>query len=491
MNHHDSQREVDVLVIGAGFGGICAAIKLKKAGIDDLIVVDRAESVGGTWRDNHYPGAAVDISTLQYSLSFAPNNRWSRLYATQPELLDYINHVVDEFDLRRHLRLGVEITELAWDEDERRWLVSTSTGAGYCARIVVSATGILSLPTVPDIAGLRSFPGPAFHSAQWRHDVDLHDKSVAVVGSGASAVQFVPAVVDQTRAMTVFQRSPSWVYPRGDRLIEGRERWAHRHLPGFMRARRAARWFKNDLVQLGLQRNRKVVRESREAGLAHLRDSVPDPELRELLTPDYEPGCKRRVISDDWYPALQKPQTTVVKAGVDRIEGSTVIGTDETRVDADVIIFGTGFAATSFLTPMKIKGRRGHSLEEHWRSGASTHLGMTVTGFPNLFLVFGPNTGLGNNSALFMIECQAGYIAKAARFILNTPRRAIELKPDAERRSYEKLQRRFNGTVYTSGCHGWYQSEDGHVDTLWPATTAEYWLRTRLLDKRRYAVTEA
>ncbi len=482
MGTEHESRQVEVAVIGAGFGGICAAIRLKEAGVESLAIIDRGDDVGGTWRDNDYPGAAVDISTLQYSLSFVPNTEWSRLYATQAELLAYIRSVVDRFDLRRHLRLGVEVTEMAWDDVGRHWCISTSTGEVIQAGVVVSATGILSQPAIPAIPGLPTFPGDVFHSARWAHEVPLAGRRVAVVGSGASAIQFVPAIADEVGHLTVFQRSAPWVYPRGDRPITPRERWVHRHVPGAMRARRAVRWLRNDLVQWGLQRNGKLIRESRAAGLAHIDAQVHDLRLRELVVPDYEPGCKRRVISDDWYPALQRPNVDVVPAGVARIEGDTIVATDGTRVEADVIIFGTGFAATSFLAPMKVRGRDGLGLEEHWRDGAATHLGIAVSGFPNLFLVYGPNTGLGNNSALFMIECQARYIAGAVRHLRRYGARAMELRDDVEQESYLALQRRFAGTVYTSGCQGWYQSADGHVDTLWPSTTAEYWWRTRRFD---------
>ncbi|WP_176562249.1 flavin-containing monooxygenase [Mycolicibacterium palauense] len=478
--------ERDVLVIGAGFGGLCAAVKLAEAGVGNFLVLDKGETVGGTWRDNDYPGAAVDISTLQYSLSFEPGKDWSRIYATQPELLGYIRGIIEKRRLNGHFRFNTEVTGLTWDEEALCWDVAVDGRPAYRAQFVISATGILSSPRIPAIEGAESFPGPSFHSAHWGHEVDLRDKRVAVVGAGASAVQFVPAIVDDVASMTVYQRSAPWVYPRGDRLITGWERFAYRYIPGALRLRRWQRWVKNDIDQLVLERNGKGVETYRAAGLAHIQASIADPELRALVTPDYLPGCKRRVISDDWYPALQRPHVEVTKASPRRIGGTTIVDTDGVERDFDVLIYGTGFAATSFLGSVRVTGCDGEDLHRHWAAGASTHLGITVSGFPNFFLVFGPNTGLGNNSALVMIESQVRYIVAAVTYQRRRAIRALTVKPTVERHSYASVQLRFDGTVYTSGCAGWYQSPDGHVDTLWPGSTAEYWWKTRKFDRGSY-----
>lgn len=476
----------DVVVIGAGFGGLCTAVKLDEAGITDFVVLDKGETAGGTWRDNDYPGAAVDISTLQYSLSFEPGKDWSRIYATQGELLAYIHRIIDKRGLATHFRYSSEVSSLTWDEQALHWEVAVDGAVRYHARFVISATGILSTPQIPRIDGLDSFAGPWFHSARWAHDVDLRGKRVAVIGAGASAVQFVPAIVDDVVSMTVYQRSAPWVYPRGDRTIDGWERFAYRYLPGVLRARRWQRWLRNDIEQLVLERNGKGVEGYRAAGLAHIEASIADPQLRALVTPDYLPGCKRRVISDDWYPALQRSHVEVTKATPATITTSTVVDTDGVEREFDVIIFGTGFAATSFLHSVRVTGTGGAQLHDHWAAGASTHLGITVSGFPNFFIVFGPNTGLGNNSALVMIECQVRYIVAALKYQRGKSIPALTVKPTVERHSYASVQLRFDGTVYTSGCAGWYQSPDGHVDTLWPGSTAEYWWKTRKFDHVRY-----
>jgi cation diffusion facilitator CzcD-associated flavoprotein CzcO len=476
----------EVAIIGSGFGGMCAALRLHRAGIKDYVLLERGSDVGGTWRDNTYPGCAVDISTLQYSLSFEPKRNWTRLYATQQELFEYFTGLAAKYGVYAHAQFDSEVQELRFDEDHGRWHLSLSGGRAVCARFVINATGILSQPSIPAVPGVETFTGPVFHSAQWDHSADLVDKKVVAVGSGASAVQFVPAIAPHVKHLTVLQRTPPWVYPRSDRSFTLPERLAHRYIPGLQRVRRAIRWARNDIVQLGLERNSKLISQSKAAGEEFLARSVPDPDLRALLTPDYEPGCKRRIISDDWYPALQRANVTVARAGIAAIDSSGVTDTDGTHHEADAVIFGTGFRATDFLAPMKVFGRHGAELGDHWRGGARTHLGSTISGFPNLFLVYGPSAGLGNNSAVFMIECQVRYALAAIRHTRRRGLHTIEVRPEVERRSYTALQHRFKGTVYTSGCAGWYQSPDGHVDTLWPGTTAEFWLRTRWFNARQY-----
>jgi cation diffusion facilitator CzcD-associated flavoprotein CzcO len=397
-----------------------------------------------------------------------------------------MGRIIDERGLRNYFRFNREVTSLTWDDEALRWKVGVNGEVTCRARFVISATGILSTPRTPEIDGLTSFAGPVFHSARWAHDVDLRSKRVAVVGAGASAVQFVPAIVDDVAGMTVFQRSAPWVYPRGDRTIDGWERFAYRRIPGALRARRWHRWIKNDIDQIVLERNGKGVEAYRAAGLAHIEAAISDPALRAVVTPDYLPGCKRRVISDDWYPALQRPHVEVTKASPSRVTATSIADSDGVHRDFDVIVFGTGFAATHFLESIRVTGHAGADLHEHWDNGAATHLGITVSGFPNLFIVFGPNTGLGNNSALFMIECQVRYIMSALRYQRSAAVEALTVKPTVERHSYAHVQLRFDGTVYTSGCAGWYQSPDGHVDTLWPGSTAEYWWKTRRFDPNNY-----
>lgn len=480
----------DAAIIGSGIGGLCAAIRLKRAGLN-VVVFERAPEVGGTWRDNSYPGCAVDTSILSYSLSFDPNPGWSRLFAPWSELLSYLKGLAIKHDVRRHIRFNSTVTELRYDADGEYWNVSTSDGESVSASVVINACGLLSKPQIPAIPGLGTFQGPAFHTARWDHDVDLRRKRVAVVGTGASAAQVVPAIAGEVGHMLVFQRSAPWVFPRNDKVIGTRESMLYRILPFTLKARRWVRFWQNDRVQFGFERQDKTVESQKLAALAHLEAQIPDLELRSKATPDYAVGCKRRVMSDDYYPALGSSHVDLITERVAEVRAHSVVDGAGVEHEVDVIIFGTGFAATEFLSETKVFGLDGGELHEAWSNGARTHKSLTVSGFPNMFFINGPNTGIGAGSAAFVIECQVRYILGAFKHLRRTGAAAVNVRSEVQDASYEKLQRRLAGSVYGSGCEGWYQQgPGGRIDTVYPGPLTEYWLRTRRFDHRAYELRQ-
>jgi len=476
---------LDVVVIGAGFGGIGAGVALRRAGIERFTILEAAQAVGGTWRDNTYPGCACDIPSHLYSFSFAQNPGWSRSYPAQPEIEAYLERTTDAFGLRPWIRFGCEVAELRWDDERAVWRVLLTDGSELSGRAVISATGGLSRPALPAIPGLDRFAGAMFHSARWDHGHDLHGERVGVIGTGASAIQFVPEVAPLAERTTVFMRTPPWVLPRDDRPAPPWRQALYARVPLLQRLHRWRVYARQEMLALafvGRGRARAAVSARvAEAGRAHIAAHISDPDLRERLTPTYEPGCKRLLIANDWYPALARDDVDVVDTPIVGIEPEGVRTGDGRLHEVDTLVLGTGFTATEFLAPMRVVGRDGIDLDEHWRDGAATHLGIAVSGFPNLFLLVGPGTTLGHNSIVFMIEAQLRWVLAALgeSWRRSTP---LELRPEVERADYLEQQRRAAGTVWASGCDSWYRSADGRLDTVWPGTTVEYWWRTRRFD---------
>ncbi|HEY6793972.1 MAG TPA: NAD(P)/FAD-dependent oxidoreductase [Kineosporiaceae bacterium] len=482
-------RHVPVIVVGAGFAGIGAAVTLARAG-HEVLVLERAERVGGTWRDNHYPGCACDVQSSLYSFSFAPNPSWSRLYSTQPEILAYLEDVVRRFDLDPRIRCGVEVTGADWDETALVWRVETSAGP-FTADVLIGATGPLSRPKLPDLPGLESFGGLLMHSARWRDDVDLTGKRVAVVGTGASAIQIVPQVARKAAELIVFQRTPPWITPRGDRPVSQRRRERYARHPVTQKLARGILYTTRELLVLGMVHRPGLMRAVERLALAQLRRQVPDPGLRALLTPNYRAGCKRILPSDDYYPALCQDNVELIPSGVARLDPGAVIAGDGTRREVDAVILATGFEATEIALAHHVRGRDGHLLADVWRAeGMQALRGTTVHGFPNLFLLVGPNTGLGHTSMIHVIESQLAYVRDA----LDTMRRcglaALEPTDHAQRAWNARLQDRLRGSVWaTGGCASWYQDERGRITTLWPGTTLRLRRATRRVDLTEYRVT--
>ncbi|MCU1455737.1 MAG: putative flavin-binding monooxygenase [Acidimicrobiales bacterium] len=466
-----------VAIIGSGFGGIGMAIRLRQAGIDSFTIFEKAERIGGTWRDNTYPGAGCDVPSHLYSFSFVPKHDWSRKFPGQAEILEYLDDCVERFELRPHVRFGTEVTAATFDATAGCWQLDLADGSTHVADVLVAATGQLNRPHVPDIEGLDSFAGPSFHSARWDHDIDLTDRDVAVVGIGASAIQFVPEIAPKVRTLTLFQRSSNYVAPKPDKPISARTQWLFRNVDPLRRLYRAQIWLRFDAKFTWFRQGSRIGRLGErkfEQGLAPL---VSEELSRQALVPDYPLGCKRILISNDWYPTLLRPNVSVVTDGVDRVTPHGIVagGTERT---ADVIVFGTGFQTTSFLAPMVVTGLGGRDLHETWSDGAEAHLGMTVAGFPNLFLLYGPNTNLGHNSIIFMLERQIGYVLQCLRRLASERLAWIDVRPEAMARSNRRLQQELDRTVWAAGCHSWYKNPAGKITNNWSSYTWRYWLRT-------------
>jgi cation diffusion facilitator CzcD-associated flavoprotein CzcO len=476
---------VRIAIVGTGFAGLGLAIRLKEAGIEDFVLIERADDVGGTWQANTYPGCQCDVPSHLYSFSFAPNPGWSRTYSRQPEIWRYLRDLADRHDLHPHIRFGHELTAAAWDEEDARWSVETSRGA-WTAQVVIDATGPLSQPKAPAIRGLRRFEGTVFHSAHWDHDHDLTGERVAVIGTGASAIQFVPRIAGEVGQMHVFQRTAPWILPHTDRPTTRLERRLYRALPLWQKAVRAGVYLSRESYLLGFAKDQRLMVGAEKIALAHMRRQVSDPELRRKMTPPFRLGCKRVLLSNDWYPALTRPNVELVTEGISHIEGNAIVLADGTRREVDTIIFGTGFHVTDPPTAQLVRGRDGRTLAERMSAGIQAYLGATMSGLPNYFKLIGPNTGLGHNSMIFMIESQLRYVMDALRVMDEQQIAAFEVRPEAMAAYNAQVQAMMPGTVWMSGCASWYLDSMGRNTTVWPDFTWRFRHRTRRFDTRAY-----
>ncbi len=480
---------VRVAVIGSGFGGLGAAVRLRREGITDFVVLERADSVGGTWRDNSYPGCACDVPSHLYSFSFAPNPDWPRTFSGQKHIRAYLEHVADTFRLRPHIRLGHEVMSMTWDNGELHWTIETSQGS-WTADMVVSATGPLSDPKIPAVPGLDGFPGKVFHSARWDHDYDLTGKRVAMVGTGASAIQIVPSIQPKAAKLTLFQRTPPWVMPRMDRRITGAERWLHAKLPFTGAARRGLLWGIRELQVQAFTKRPNELGLVEALAKANMTKAVKDPALRAKLTPSYRIGCKRILLSSEYYPALTQPNVDVVASGLAEVRGSTLVAADGTETEVDAIVFGTGFRVTEMPIAERVVGADGITLAEAWKDGMESLRGATAAGFPNWMTVIGPNTGLGNSSMILMIESQLNYMADFLRQLnILGGRTALAPRASAVGAWNRRVQERMKRTVWsTGGCTSWYLDANGRNTTIWPGTTREFRQATREVDLAEYEI---
>lgn len=477
--------QLAAVIVGAGFSGLAAGIGLRRAGIRNFVILEKADRVGGTWRDNTYPGAACDIPSHLYSYSFEPNPRWQRAYGGQPEILAYLEHCATKYGLREHLVFDTAVTRCTYDEPSATWRVTTADGRGYTARALILGNGALHLPAIPELPGRATFAGTQMHSARWDHGHDLTGKRVAVIGTGASAIQFVPAIAERVQHLAVFQRTPAWVMPKPDRPISRREQWLLESVPGAHWLRRTGLYWLLESRVLGFAFAPRINELAERLVRRHLAKQVPDPVLRERLTPSYRLGCKRILISNDWYPALQRANVELVTDGITAIEPAGVRTADGRLHEADTIIYGTGFRVVDYIASMTITGKYGLDLGDVWRQSVRNYLGIHVSGFPNLFLLMGPNTGLGHNSMVFMIEAQARYAVDAIRAMHRHGLAALDVRPDVELAFRAEMTQRLKKTVWTSGCSSWYMAPDGDV-LLWPGFTFDYWRRTLRVDLRDY-----
>jgi cation diffusion facilitator CzcD-associated flavoprotein CzcO len=482
---------VRVAIVGTGFAGLGIAIRLAQCGVTDFLVLERAGDVGGTWRDNTYPGAACDVPSHLYSFSFAPNPTWTRSFSAQAEIHAYLRDCVDRFGIRPHLRFHTEVLAARWDDAAQHWHLQTTTGE-LTAQVLLGGMGALSEPSIPDLPGLADFTGTVFHSARWDHDHDLTGERVAVVGTGASAIQFVPQIAGTAAHVDVYQRTPAWVVPRLNRRFGPAERAVYRRFPAFQRLMRAAIYWSRESYVLGFTGAPSLMRLPRAVARRHLRRQVSDPRLREILTPDYTVGCKRVLISNDFYPAVARPDVDVVPHGVAEVRTRSIVDADGVERPADTIIFGTGFHVTDFPFGRRVRGREGRLLSDHGDGSMQAYRGTTVHGFPNLFLLTGPNTGLGHSSMVFMMEAQFAYILAALRHMARTGATSIEVRADAQERYNAALQERLRRTVWnTGGCSSWYLDAKGNNTTLWPDFTFRFRQQTRRLDVAAYQVRTA
>ncbi|MDY7227961.1 flavin-containing monooxygenase [Hyalangium rubrum] len=482
-------QEVDVVIVGAGISGLASAIYLKQAGIESFVLLEKGGEVGGTWRENTYPGAACDVPSHLYSFSFEPNPHWSHAFSPQAEILEYLKHCARKYGLLPHLRFHAQVNEAEFDEAQGKWTVRTRDGQRFRARALVLGNGALHLPAFPEIAGRERFQGTAFHSAQWRHDYDLTDKTVAVIGTGASAIQFVPQVAARARKLYLFQRNPPWILPRLDKAFSEARRRLFSRVPGLARLYRSALYWNLEWHAVAFLRKTWFTRLIEWVSRRHLEASVPDVALRARLTPRYRLGCKRVLVSDDYYPALNRPNVELVTEGIESIGPRGVRTRDGVEHEVDAIVYGTGFDVAHYLSPIRIVGREGRELNESWNGTPSTYLGITVSGFPNLFLLMGPNTGLGHNSMIFMIEAQARYAVQCIQALRSQDLRWLDVRPGVQAAFTESLREKMRETVWqTGGCRSWYQTPEGHNVTLWPGFTFDYWLRTRQVHLGDYTV---
>lgn len=480
-------RHLRIAIIGAGFGGLGMAVSLRRAGCSDVTIFEKGDDVGGVWRENTYPGAACDVPSHLYSFSFHRKADWTRRFAPQQEILDYLRDVADTYDLRRRIRFRTEVTAASYDDRAATWTLQLADGTTHTADVLVTACGQLSRPAYPDIPGQASFAGELFHSAEWDHGYDLTGRRVAVVGTGASAIQFVPEIAKRVAHLSLFQRQPAYVIRKPDYPYSARAERLFARVPAVQRVSRWRTYWGHEPRILAFVHLQPLMRLMRLRFTRHLHAAVTDPRLRDALTPRYPMGCKRILISNDYYPALVRENVDVVTDRIAEINRAGVRTVDGRQHDVDAIILGTGFTATEFLAPMRITGRDGRDLAEVWGDGAEAYLGVTVHGFPNLFLLYGPNTNLGHNSIIFMLEAQIRF-AQQLVDRLRAGAASVEVTAAAQRVFNDELQRRSRRTVWERGCTSWYKTASGRNTVNWPSSTLSFWWRTRAVDWDAFAV---
>lgn len=490
MMQAGSSEHVRVAIIGAGFGGLGAAIRLLEHGLDDFVLLERAGNVGGTWRDNTYPGCACDVESHLYSFSFAPNPDWSRRFSGHAEIQAYLERCARDHGVLPHVRPYHEVRQAAWDDGARRWRIETTRGT-YTAAVLVMAQGALSDPAMPCLPGIERFQGTVFHSARWNHEYDLAGRRVAVIGTGASAIQLVPRIQPLVERLVVFQRTPSWILRHHDRPIPAWQRWLLRRVPRLQRLVRGAIYARRELLLVAF-RHRALSRLARRAALRHLRRSVADPALRERLTPRYEVGCKRVLLSNDYLPALTRPNVALVTSAIAEVRERAIVDAAGVEHPADAIILATGFQPTTPPLAAHVRGRDGRTLAEAWEGSPKAHLGTTMAGFPNLFMLMGPNTGLGHTSVVYMLEAQIAHLMAVLRHMRRYAIAVVEPRAEAQAAFVAEVDRRMRGTVWVAGrCASWYLDATGRNSTIWPDFTWRFRRRVARLDVGEYVMLPA
>jgi cation diffusion facilitator CzcD-associated flavoprotein CzcO len=467
--------DLDVAIIGAGFSGLCMAIKLKESGYQSFKIFEKASDLGGTWRDNRYPGCACDVPSHLYSFSFEQNPDWSRSFSPQAEIWRYMKACAGKHGILPHMRFNAGVASALYDESAQLWRLRLKDGETVTARTVVSGIGALHLPAFPKLKGLESFAGRSFHSSEWDESYDLTGKRVAVIGTGASAVQIVPNIADKVATLALFQRTPSWILPRMDRAYADKTKNRFRNFPFLQRLLRNVIYWVLESRALGFISKPGILKPAEKMARDYIARTIPDPALRAKLTPDYAIGCKRILISDDFYPALARPNVELVTDAIKEVTPQGIVTEDGKLRELDAIVFATGFRATELLSEMPVTGRGGRKLADDWKDGAQAYYGIAVAGYPNFFMLLGPNTGLGHNSVIFMIEAQVRYVMDCLRWGAGE----VEVRADVQRDFNATIRAKMDRTVWKSGCRSWYLNADGSNSTIWPGFTVDYWWKTR------------
>ncbi len=476
-----------IVIVGAGFSGIGMAIRLKQRGIDDFAVLERAEDVGGTWRFNTYPGCTCDVPSHLYSFSFAPNPNWSQTYSPQAEIREYLGRCADRFGVRPHIRTDVDVRAAAWSEEDRRWEIETTAGP-FTAELLISGMGPLTEPKLPGVPGLETFEGEIMHSARWDHDYELAGKRVASIGTGASAIQYVPVVQEVVEKLYVFQRSAPWVMPHGNRAIHGIERTVFRRFPVVQKLIRGAVYASREVLVLGFAKDPRLMRLLEKLSRSHREKQISDPELRRKVAPDYALGCKRIIPSNRWYPALAQPNVELVTSALSGVGKHSVMDQEGVEREVDVIILGTGFHVADPPVAEQVRGRDGRLLSEVWNGRPKAYFGASVPDFPNLFLLLGPNTGLGHSSMVYMIESQIEHVLAAIEALDWRGAETIEVSPEAYHAFSDQVDSTMKGTVWATGCSSFYFDATGRNAVLWPDWTWRFRRRAGRFDDSAYAL---
>ena len=469
-----------IAIIGAGFGGLATAIQLLKRGIKDFVILEKATDVGGTWRENQYPGAACDVQSHMYSLSFAPKSDWTKRYAEAPEIFQYIQDLIQEYDLKKFIQFDTEVISTRFDEQAYAWEISIKNQSALRSQFLIFASGPLHIPQIPKIKGIEKFKGEVFHSSSWNHAYDLNGKRVASIGTGGSAIQYIPEIAPKTKQLYVFQRTAAWVIPRDERAYNALDKKLFAQYDWFRKLHRARLYWSNESRVVPIVKP-QMMRLGQKLAEAFIRFQVKDKEIAKKLTPDYTMGCKRILVSNRYFPTFNRKNVELVTDSIQEITENAIVTKDGQVREIDCLIYGTGFITDPriYLKDFKCYGENGIELKEAWKEGAESYYGISTKGFPNLFQLLGPNTVLGHNSVIFMIESQVNYILQLIEAVEKSKTKAIVVKDVVQEEFNRKIQEKFAGTVWQSGCVSWYQQEGGKNFSLWPSYTWKYWLETK------------
>ncbi len=489
--HVDGTRVVEMVIVGAGFGGLGMGIRLLQQGNSDFLIIEKGDEVGGTWRENHYPGAACDVQSHMYSFSFAPKTDWTRRYAGWEEIHQYMKETTDQYNLRQNILFNTEVIAASFDESNAQWLVQLNDGSSIKTRFFVMASGPLHVPQIPKMKGIEKFKGKVFHSAQWAHDYDLTGKAVASIGTGGSAIQYVPEIAKQVKQLQVYQRTPAWVIPRDERRYMELDKKLFKAVPFIRKLHRARLYWSNESRVVPMFAP-NLMKQGQKLAELFIRFQVKDKAVAQKLTPDYVMGCKRILISNRYYPTFNRPNVDLITDGIAEVKENSIVTKDGVERPVDCIIYGTGFVTDPriYMKNFSCTGLAGRELLKDWKDGAESYLGISTHGYPNMFQLIGPNTTLGHNSLIFMIEAQAHYILEAIKLLKSNGADYMDIKPEVQKAFNEDVQRKLQGTVWQSGCVSWYQQDGGKNFSLWPGYTWRYWLSTRKVKAADYVFSK-